>query len=402
MKVLNRCVYCTLILMTMIFIQSCDKVVQSNEGFITPEIKAVIEQISSLPKEGADERFGSMEAMQQCDNDLVRIAQQLSLLFDGETASRAILQDMLKKRDTFGEIAFNEFLVAILGEGPTIYHALKNNGLSDLDNLLVKHPDLRLSLPVQFDDRFNAFDEFIIAASPVTDERFIDHYIGFKLGGEEVTLDFYNYTGMQAILLEIDENVDNHQKNESIVDTDSLGRVLLTVDLRTYYQYMENKLEGTLNRAEFNVTVTLGTVVYVGGTDFDFPSTADRGFGITEVNKADKDYWYDRFVFDITNLGAGEALGICVWEDDPGGEDKLTYNAADIGTSPDYEDGYLSAHGSCPDDLFGYNWITVDDIIATDNHTRAFRGYNSSYGGNTAYPEHAKLNAYMWFYESSY
>ncbi len=372
--------------------------------------------INALPKIGSNDRFSSVEAMELCDDELAIIAKYLAISFSNTDLCNN-LNNQLKSRDAYGEISLNEMLLMQDTNNEYHYDVLVKKGLKDILYFLEKYPDLRLSLPSKSDKKFNAYKEFIVLVSPVIDERFVTECVAFNQYGELLLLNIDNEIPTQTLVLEIDENPYNHPKtiNEDFIELPiKIGKSTSITNLRIQLKdvYLKNKLEGSWNRAEFNVTVTVGTWNDIPSSTkkhYTFPTEADRGFGITGVNWREK--WYNNVkkrIYYVDELTTPWVLGICFWEDDAGGESKYEYYSADnryLGSYCDnyYEPGYLDSHSSCPDDLYGYIHIDSewygDHMIPLDGaqHRIYFYGYNSSYGGNEAYncedPSQAKYNA---------
>lgn len=365
--------------------------------------------LSALPKKGGNERFLSTESMKKCQDDMEQIAKALSTILK-ESQVRSILKEELKKKDAFWEISFNQLMSNEISNGSTIFDLMVENGLSDLTKLLKKHPDLRLSIPERYEDSFDPLSDFKIAILPVENECDVKEIISFDFQGNRIVLDPEILCDTPLLVLEIDENPDNHPSyidNSTVIQIpqykdqptslnlfNGLSKTTTTVTkLKIYYEYLYNKLEGTLGRPEFNVTVTVGDIVYTN--DYLFPTTANRGFGITEINHADCTYDEERWIWNHAPdaiYGSGKVLGICLWEDDPGGEDKLTYYSADqILGRPDgttYNPGYLDADTDRPDDLYGYvflKWSDFESGTGYNGKTYYAYGYNSSDGGNNAW-----------------
>jgi len=366
--------------------------------------------ISGLPKVGLEKRFASFQSMKDCENDLEEIARYLSISF-ADNELRSVLSELLKTKDVYWEISFNDFVRSNKSNNKMVSDVLTSNGLKDIKSLLQKHPDLRLSIPEMYEDSFNPLKEFIIAVSPVVDERYVTEIIAFDSQGNRMSLDPVKLSDMPMLVLEIDENPDNHPISVSESETSQLSQKQLkktastTKKIKLDAVYLYDKLEGTWNRAEFNVTVTFGTIwTQDHGKNYEFENFAERGFGITAVNWADK--WYDsdvnHYLFDWDNpndcFEPGGVLGICLWEDDPGGVSKLNYNSADdrYVHDLDFEHGFLDFNPDCPDDLYGYVFLEYW-YINPNGGTHYAYGYNSAHGGNAAYQavheEYAKKNA---------
>lgn len=216
----------------------------------------------------------------------------------------------------------------------------------------------------------------------------------FYRRGDKILIDHNKeYTGpTPVLLLEIDENPDNHPMRNSSSNNpsqSSLGKTL-TFELWTDQQYLYRKLEGWLSRAEFNYTAARGSF---SCGDYTFGDVVSVN-GITGVNYGGRWYYFDHDVIEDP-FSEGYYCALTVWEDDPGGESPWEYYPADPywESEADFEHGYLDdpSHNS-PDDLYGYIFIGATDGVPT---TYGAMGYRSSAGGNHAYPDNPQLNAMM-------
>lgn len=381
----------------------------STENVVSTSSDDVSVFLSTLPKMGNNDRFSTAESMKNCDNDMEKIAKALSMTLK-ESQVQSILKEELENKDAFWEISFNHLMSNEISNGSTVFDLMIENGVTDFDKLLKKYPDLRLSIPEKYEDSFDPLSDFNIAILPVEDERNVKEITSFDFQGNKIVLDPEILCDTPLLVLEIDENPDYHpvQLDSSIVVQipqyqnqtmtlnlfNGLSKSTTTVTkVKVFQERLLNKLEGTLSRPEFNVTVTVGDIITTN--DYYFPTVANRGFGITEINHADCWYYYNRWIWDYNpgnGFGPGKVLGICLWEDDSGGEDKLTYYSADqiwgrpSGTT--YNPGYLDSHPSCPDDLYGYVFLEWWDLYGATGYnglTYYAYGYNSSDNGNNAW-----------------
>jgi len=404
-----------IIFMLLFFIIDCEKSVENPASVSQENVSAFL---STLPKKGGDDRFVTKESMKKCQDDMEQISKSLAITFR-ESQVRLILKEELKGKDAFWEISFNQLMNNEVSNGLTVFDLMIENGIDDFVKLLKKHPDLRLSIPEKYEDSFDPLSDFYVAILPVEDERFVKEIISFDFQGNRLVLDPETLCDTPLLVLEIDENPDYHpsfndnsiiveipnyqERSTSLNLSNGLSKTATTVTkVKINYEYLFNKLESDLSRPEFNVTVTAGEVVFTNYSinDYLFPKTANRGFGITEINHANCTYREVRWIWDYPDssdniFGADKVLGICFWEDDPGGKDKLTYYCADQYSgrpNPEqrfpYEPGYLDNHPDCPDDLYGYVFIKYWDLFGAAGYngiTREVYGYNSSDGGNNAW-----------------
>lgn len=418
---MKKLLVCLLSIVIGFFLIGCENSVENPISTSSDNVSAFL---SGLPKNGDNERFLSTESMKKCQDDMEQIAKTLSMTFK-ESRVRSILKEELKNKDAFWEISFNQLMSNEVSNGSTVFDLMVENGLSDIAKLLKKYPDLRLSIPEKYEDSFDPLSDFNVAVLPVEDERYVKEIISFDFQGNRIVLDPETLCDTPLLVLEIDENPDYHpafndssivieiphyqEQSTSLNLYNRLSKTTTTVTkIKIYQERLYNKLEGTLSRPEFNVTVTAGDVLYPN--DYLFPQAAHRGFGITEINHKDCWYYEERWIWDCPDasgiFSSGKVLGICLWEDDPGGEDKLTYYCADqyvgrpAGTI--YNPGYLDTHENCPDDLYGYVfllWSDFDSGTAYNGLGYYAYGYNSDDGGNTAWRVggNPKKNAYVKF-----
>ncbi len=409
------------ILGVLLLIISCENSVENSVLVSQENVSAFL---STLPKMGNNDRFSSDESMKKCDDDMEQIAKALSMTLK-ESQVRSILKEELKNKDAFWEISFNQLISNEISNGSTVFDLMVENGLSDLTKLLKKYPDLRLSIPEKYEDSFDPLSDFNIAVLPVENECDVKEIISFDFQGNRIVLDPEVLCDNPLLVLEIDENPDYHpsfndnsviikipnyqEQSTSLNLYNRLSKTTTTVTkIKIYQERLYNKLEGTLSRPEFNVTVTVGDVL--NPNDYLFPQAAHRGFGITEINHKDCWYYEERWIWDCPDagsiFGSGKVLGICLWEDDPGGEDKLTYYCADAYTGRPYgtiyNPGYLDSHPNCPDDLYGYVFLLWSDFDSGTGYNGLgydVYGYNSDDGGNNAWRPRGnpKKNAYVKF-----
>ncbi|MBC8147203.1 MAG: hypothetical protein H8E98_04385 [Bacteroidetes bacterium] len=414
-----RILILSIILLGILFVGcQVNETIDSDDGFVSIE-----KQVKSLPIVGSADRFISFETMLDSENDLKIIAKALALSFNN-IETRKGLHQLLKEKDVFGEISFNDFILLKNNDQSLFYNTISENGVSDFEFLLNKHPELRLSIPLKYEKSFDAFSDFIIAVSPIIDEQYVTEIVAFDLNGNKIVLAPVELSTIPILVLEIDENPNNHPKvYEDAFVADENGNINIpshfnnTLKTLTHNVIeinrvkMYNKLEGTWNRAEFNGTVTVGTMEGAYDYEYDFPTTTTRWYGITGVNWDDRYYDVDKYQYTIGDTGFDgdySVLGFTFWEDDPGGEEPSYYyppSSQASGGCNDYVGGYLDTHNS-PDDLFGYAWIEYADcwnlpIDSKIGITRYLYGYSGGDGGNYAYNCDdflANKNAYVTFY----
>lgn len=378
MKKLSVYLICLLILFLTI---GCDTDTKNPVSTSSIDVSTFL---SVLPQKGSDTRFISDESIKQCQSDMEKIAEGLSITLKEERV-RSILKEELKNKDAFWEISFNKLMSNKIFNGFTVFDLMVKNGVTNFTNLLKQYPDLRLSIPEKYENSFDPLSIFNIAILPVEDERYVKEIISFDFQGKKIILDPEILCDTPLLVLEIDENPDYHpmtiddyievQIPQSQNPLNKLSKSTSVTKIRMYKEKLHHKLESVLSRAEFNVTVTLGDVVHTN--DYSFPQVANRYFGITGVNKKDKWYSYKRYIWDYNpgnGFVAGKVLGICLWEDDPGGKSASHYYSADqIFSRPSgstYNPGYLDTHGNCPDDLYGYVFIEYWDLYGAAGYNK--------------------------------